>query len=98
MPAPAIQPSRSEPGPALVNTGGAQGNSASSLSLPPRVYLRKEEIGPWLGVSDSVIEDWMRQRVIPVVKVNRVRLFNVIAVQQALERFTAKAVGDFEKA
>lgn len=88
-----------EAGQTVANVDGAQGNPVSALSLPPtRVFLRKEEIGPWLGVSDSVIEDWMRQRVIPVVKVNRVRLFNVVAVERALERFTAKAIGDLQKA
>jgi hypothetical protein len=74
-----------------------QAEAASSPQMPPRVFLRKEEIGPWLGVSDSVIEDWMRDHVIPVIKIKRVRLFNVVSVKQALGRFEAKAVGDVWK-
>lgn len=68
--------------------------SSFSLPLPPRVLLQKREIGPWLGVSESTIEEWMRRRVIPVIKVGKLRLFNVVAVEQALARFTAKAIGE----
>ncbi len=59
--------------------------------------MRKEEIIPWLGVSKTTVEEWMRCKVIPVVKVGKMRLFNVIAVERALERFSAKAIGDSQK-
>jgi excisionase family DNA binding protein len=67
-------------------------------SLPARLYMRKDELAAWLGVSISTIEEWMRGKVIPFVKVNRTTLFRVDAVDRALQKFTIKAVGDFQKA
>jgi len=80
------------------NVSAPQSNIAGLSSLPPRVFLSKEELAAWLGVGDTTIEKWMRQRVIPVSKIGpKIRLFNVVSVVQALERFTVKAVGGSQK-
>lgn len=75
-----------------------QGGPPSAFSLPPRMYLRKDQAANWLGVSERCLEDWQRAKVIPYVKVGRVILFRVDALDRALQRFTIKAVGDFQKA
>jgi len=62
------------------------------------MYLRKDQAANWLGVSERCLEDWQRAKVIPYVKVGRVILFRVDALDRALQRFTIKAVGDFQKA
>jgi len=83
-----VQPDKSP-----TSAGEAQGGSVALPALP-KLYLRKDELAEVLGVSMRTITNWMNGRVIPFIKVGRTVLFRRGDVDQALQRFTFRAVGD----
>jgi excisionase family DNA binding protein len=40
-----------------------------------------------LGISERLLKNWVRDRVIPFTKIKRVVLFDLAKVESALERF-----------
>jgi excisionase family DNA binding protein len=57
-------------------------------------YLRREEAGKYLGVSNRTVSEWQRRRIIPHVKVGRkCVLFKRADLDAAMDRFTIRAVG-----
>ena len=63
------------------------------LSNPAR-YVKKSQLASHLGVSTRTINYWMARRVIPFLKIGKLRLFDVAAVERALKRFEVKSIGE----
>jgi len=49
--------------------------------------LRYAEMAKALGISERLLKNWVRNRVVPYTKVKRLVLFDPIKVESALERF-----------
>jgi excisionase family DNA binding protein len=49
--------------------------------------LRYAEMAKALGISERLLKNWVRDRVVPYTKVKRLVLFDPIKVESALERF-----------
>ena len=43
-----------------------------------------------LGISERLLKNWVRDRVVPFTKIKRVVLFDPVKVEAALERFERK--------
>jgi len=57
-------------------------------------YKNKREIAAHFRVSPSTIEEWARQRVIPVLKSSpRKNIYDVAKCEQAINRFEVREVG-----
>lgn len=54
--------------------------------------IRKAELADKLQVSVRTIDNWMASGIIPFIKINRVRLFDLERVMASLERFEHKAL------
>ena len=44
-----------------------------------------------LGISERLLKNWVRDRVVPFVKIGRVVLFDPDAVNKALQQYTREA-------
>jgi hypothetical protein len=44
-----------------------------------------------LGISERLLKNWVRDRVVPFIKINRVVLFDPADVSKALEQYTREA-------
>jgi hypothetical protein len=69
-------------------------DATASAPLLPKLYLRKNELATWANVSERTINNRMKRRIIPFVKVGRTILFRLDAADKSLQRFTVRAVGD----
>jgi excisionase family DNA binding protein len=49
--------------------------------------VRYAEMAKALGISERLLKNWVRDRVIPFTKIRRVVLFDPAKVESALERF-----------
>jgi predicted site-specific integrase-resolvase len=56
------------------------------------MYLRYPDMAQELGVSPRTLKNWVADRLVPYVKINRVVLFEPSKVKAALERLERKAV------
>jgi excisionase family DNA binding protein len=56
------------------------------------MYLRYPDMAEELGISLRTLKNWVADRLIPYVKINRVVLFEPAKVRAALERLERKAV------
>jgi hypothetical protein len=52
--------------------------------------VRRKAIQARYGISSRCLDNWMKQRKIPFLKIGRVLLFNVEKCDAALERFEIK--------
>jgi excisionase family DNA binding protein len=48
---------------------------------------RYAQMAEALGISERLLKNWVRDRVIPFTKIKRVVLFDPVRVEAALERF-----------
>ncbi len=72
------------------NAGHKKGRKAISPG-----YLRKEEAALYLNISIRTLTDWMKQKIVPYVKVShRVCLFKITDLDESMDRYKIKAVGD----
>lgn len=55
-------------------------------------YLRKEEEAKLLGISQRCLENWMKSKKVPFMKVGKVVLFNHDRVMAALSKYEIKEV------
>jgi excisionase family DNA binding protein len=71
--------------------------AAIAAAHPPGItkpFLTKEELGIVLNISPRTIENWMRKRRIPYLKIGkRTRRFNIARVESALNRFEVREAG-----
>ena len=52
--------------------------------------LRYPQMAEALGVSERLLKNWVRDRVVPFIKIKRCVLFDPEAVEAALKRFERK--------
>jgi len=69
-------------------------NNESSAQTPHRKLFRKQEIARLLGVSQRTIDNWTRQKRIPVHRFSsRLIRYDLEKVQRALDKFEVREVG-----
>jgi hypothetical protein len=54
------------------------------------IKYRYTQMAEALGISERLLKNWVRDRVVPFTKIKRVVLFDPVKVEAALERFERK--------
>ena len=54
------------------------------------IKYRYTQMAKALGISERLLKNWVRDRVVPFTKIKRVVLFDPVKVEAALERFERK--------
>jgi len=62
--------------------------------LPTTILTNTRGIAVRYGVCPRSIQNWVKWRVLPVVKVGRAVRFNIAACDHALAKFERKAAGE----
>jgi len=53
--------------------------------------LRYKEMAKALGISERLLKNWVRDRIVPFIKIKRAVLFDPVEVDGALDHFKRKA-------
>lgn len=65
-------------------------HSRALLSTNKNRYLSAAELATYLGVGRNSIANWVRQGLIPVIRLGRRRIYAIDRVEAALERLERK--------
>jgi excisionase family DNA binding protein len=75
-------------------TSAKGGNTNGNAPVLGRCFLSKQELALALGVSPRTIDNWMKQRRIPFIRISaRLIRFDLNRVKEALQRYEIKEVG-----
>lgn len=62
----------------------------SALYCPDVQKLRYKEMAKVLGISERLLKNWVRDRIVPFIKIHRAVLFDPLEVDAALDHFKRK--------
>ena len=51
------------------------------------MHLRYKDMAKELGISERLLKDWVSRRLVPLIKVRRLVLFDPVKVEAALSKF-----------
>lgn len=70
-----------------------ESNERNAPLEPNGKYARKGVVANYLGVCPRTVDNWMKSGVIPFMRVNRVVLFNLHEIEEALTKFKVAMKG-----
>lgn len=59
-----------------------------------RGYLRKSQAAQYLGIAVRTLTDWMNEGIVPFIRIKHTPLFRIKDLDQALDGYRHRAVGE----